>query len=89
MTSDPGVVIVTQSPGVIRYRSADREWTVRGFCDYRGDCMVRAVVHGHVIADVADYRVLRELLGDRLGYHLDCPVTPGFSGCCEFVFEED
>jgi hypothetical protein len=51
--------------------------------------MVRAVVHGHVIRGIADYRVLWELLGDRLGYQLDCPVTPNFSGCCEFRFEVD
>ena len=86
-TCDPGVVIVAQGPAMVRYRNAASEWTVHGLCDQRGRCVVGTVVHGHQIRDVADYRQMRELLGDRLGFRLDCPVTPALKGCCEFRFE--
>lgn len=87
-TVDPGVVIVATGPTMVRYRADDgREWTVHGLCDQRGECVVGSVVHGHTVRDRDDYRQLRELLGDRLGFRLDCPVTPAFDGCCDFRFE--
>ena len=88
MTCDPDVTIVASGPAMVRYRSEGREWTVRGLCDQRGDCVIGSVVHGHQVRDRADYLALFELLGDRLGFRLDCPVTPTFKGCCEFRFEE-
>jgi hypothetical protein len=87
-TCDPGVVIVNQGPGMVRYRAADgKEWTVHGICDQRGWCVVGAIVHGWQVRDIADYRGLFDLLGDRLGFRLDCPVAPSAKGCCEFRFE--
>lgn len=89
ITADPGVVIVATGPAMVRYRAADgSEWVVHGLCDQRGDCVIGSVVHGHQVRDRDDYRGLRELLGDRLGFRLDCPVTPSFKGCCPFRFEE-
>lgn len=89
ITIDPGVVIIDHGPAMIRYRSTEgREWTVHGICDQRGWCVIGARVHGWRVRDLADYRGLWELLGDRLGFRLDCPVAPGFAGCCPFRFEE-
>lgn len=88
-TCDPDVFIVDQSVASVRYRRTNGvEWTVDGLCDQRGWCVVGAVVHGHQIRDLKDYRALFDLLGDRLGFRLDCPVTVDFKGCCPFRFEE-
>mgnify|MGYP001566593262 CR=1 FL=1 len=73
-TYDPDVFIEEERVGYVRYHrvSDGRRWEVWGVCDYRGDCIVGAV---------------DPPLGPREG-RLDVPVTPEFSGCCEFRFVE-
>ena len=73
-TSDPDVLIEEERKGYVRYRSIStgRRWEVIGICDYRGHCIEGAV---------------NPLLGPR-ETRLDVPVTPEFSGCCPFIFNE-
>lgn len=75
-TLDSHIVIEEQRVGYVRYRSADgRCWEVHGICDGRRDCMVGAVVDGVLIESVEQARKLPTP-------ELDCPVGPGFNGCC-------
>ena len=75
-TCDPHVLIEEQRQGYARYRRIDgRRWEIRGHCDSRRDCMVGAVVDGVLIETVEQARALPPP-------RLDCPVGPGFSGCC-------
>ncbi len=76
VTLDPHVLIEERSPGYVRYRSDDgRRWEVLGICDGNRACMVGAVVDGVLIETVEQARVLPTP-------ELDCPVGPGFRGCC-------
>lgn len=75
-TSDPDVTIEEQREGYVRYRATDgRRWEVHGACDDNRSCMVGAVVGGVVIETAEQARALPKP-------DLDCPVGPGFTGCC-------
>lgn len=76
-TLDPYVVIEEQRDGYVRYRNTEtgKRWEVHGVCDHRRDCMVGAVVDDVLIETVEQARALPTP-------DLDCPVAPGFSGCC-------
>jgi len=81
-TLDPYVWIEEQREGYIRYRRDDgARWEVHGVCDHRRDCMVGAIVDGVLIETVEQARALPRP-------ELDCPVGPGFSGCCPLQIEE-
>lgn len=81
-TLDPDVLIEAQHPGYVRYRHADgRRWEVHGVCDGNRACMVGAVVDGVLIATVEQARALSTP-------ELDCPVGPGFHGCCDLEIVE-
>ena len=76
-TVDPFVWIEEQRPGCVRYRNADGlRWEVVGVCDGNRACMVGAVVDGVLVETVEQARALPTPA-------LDCPVGPGFSGCCD------
>lgn len=83
-TADPTVVIEERSAGYIRYRNIEgRRWEVFGVCDKRGDCLVGAVI------DDEQVRTLERAHELAVAYAgLDCPITPEFSGCCEFTYRE-
>lgn len=70
-------MIEEERPGYVRYRSSSRRWEVHGVCDHRGDCLVGAVIDGEEVKTLAR---AHELAVAYTG--LDCPVGPGFSGCC-------
>jgi hypothetical protein len=75
-TLDPSVLIEEKREGYVRYRRADGlRWEVHGTCDGRRDCMVGAVVDGVLIETPEQARALP-------APELDCPVGPGFTGCC-------
>ncbi len=75
-TVDPHVLIEEQHRGYVRYRADDgRRWEVRGVCDGNRACMVGAVVDGVLVETVEQARALSTP-------ELDCPVGPGFAGCC-------
>jgi hypothetical protein len=81
-TIDPHVWIEEQFEAYVRYRADDgRCWEVHGVCDHNRACMVGAVVDGALIESVAQARALPRP-------KLDCPVGPGFSGCCELKVAE-
>lgn len=76
-TSDSHVRIEEQQTGYVRYRSDNgRRWEVMGECDGNRACMVGAVVDGVLIETVEQARALPTP-------ELDCPVGPGFHGCCD------
>ena len=76
-TVDPYVFIEEQRDGYVRYRNTDgRRWEVHGVCDGRRACMVGAVVDGVLIETIEQAKALPSP-------ELDCPVGPGFSGCCD------
>lgn len=75
-TSDPSVFIEERREGYVRYRSTDgRRWEVHGICDHRRDCLLGVVVDGVLIETIEQARALPKP-------DLDCPVGPGFHGCC-------
>lgn len=75
-TIDPHVLIEERRDGYVRYRGDDgRRWEVYGWCDGNRACMVGAVVDGHKIETMEEAHALPAL-------SLDCPVGPGFKGCC-------
>lgn len=79
---DPHILIEERHLGHVRYRCDDgRRWEVRGVCDGRRDCMVGAVVDGVLIETAGQARMLPTPM-------LDCPVGPGFSGCCPLKVTE-
>lgn len=81
-TLDPHIVIEEQSLGYVRYRCDDgRRWAVHGVCDHNRACMVGAVVDGVLVETVEQARSLPTP-------ELDCPVGPGFSGCCDLRIVE-
>lgn len=81
-TCDPDILIEEQRLAYIRYRHADgRRWAVHGVCDHRRVCVVGAVVDGVLIETVEQARSLPTP-------ELDCPVGPGFKGCCPLRIEE-
>lgn len=84
-TSDPGILIEERREGYVRYRNVEsgRRWEVHGECVGLGHCIVGAVVDGE---EVRTLERARELWAQ--GFPLDSPVTPEFSGCCEFRFVE-
>lgn len=88
-TADPDVVLEASGPGYWRYRSisTDRRWEVRGFCDYRGHCLIGAVLDDGTV--IVDRETLDRLSAERgrLVSDLDVPVLPEFSGCCPLVGE--
>lgn len=76
-TGDPYILIEEQRYGYVRYCNTEGlRWEVHGVCDHRRHCMVGAVVNGQEICSVEEARTLPSP-------DLDCPVGPGFSGCCE------
>lgn len=75
-TLDPHIFIEDQREGYTRYRNVDGlRWEVVGVCDHRRDCMVGALVDGVLIETAEQARALPTP-------QLDCPVGPGFKGCC-------
>lgn len=82
VTADPNIVIEEKREGYVRYRRMDgARWEVHGICDDNRACMVGAIVDGKLIETVEQARALPTP-------ELDCPVAPGFSGCCPLeVFE--
>jgi len=65
----------------VRYANTDGlRWEVVGVCDHNRACMVGAVVDGKLVETVEQARALPTL-------ELDCPVGPGFSGCCDLRIE--
>lgn len=86
ITADPNVLIEEEGDGWVRYfRITDgRRWEVHGKCDYRGHCLVGAVINGVMVRDLEH---LKEL-GDRPDSKLDNPVSPEFKGCCPFTYVE-
>jgi len=93
-TADDTVRIEEQSPGYVRYQANDgRRWEVRGVCDYRGDCLIGAVISTLTgMVEITSHDHLEELkaeLGvERLQSEMDVPVGPGFSGCCPLEVTE-
>lgn len=92
-TADPDVFIEERLPGYVRYNNVvdGRRWEVHGACTRLGLCMVGAVVDypgGSIeIESVAHLNKLTRQFGhERLDSELDVPITPGFSGCCEFRY---
>lgn len=78
-TCDPYVLIEEQRPGYVRYRRTDGErWEVHGVCDGNRACMVGAVIGGVLIETAEQARRLPAPT-------LDCPVAPGFHGCCDLT----
>lgn len=76
LTCDPYVVIEERREAYVRYRSTDgRRWEVHGVCDGNRACMVGAVIDGVPIETIEQAQALPTP-------ELDCPVSPGFSGCC-------
>lgn len=76
-TCDPFVFIEEQREGYVIYQALDgRRWSVSGVCDGNRACMVGAVVDGMLIETVEQAWALPTP-------ELDCPVGPGFSGCCD------
>lgn len=81
-TLDPHVVIEEQRQGYVRYRCDDgRRWSVYGICDHNRACMVGAIVDGVMVETVAQAQELPTPA-------LDCPVAPGFNGCCDLRIVE-
>lgn len=81
-TIDPHILIEEQRVSYIRYRHLDgRRWEVHGACDDNRACMVGAIVDGVLIETVEQARSLP-------APELDCPVGPGFSGCCPLKIVE-
>jgi hypothetical protein len=81
VTLDPSVFIEEQRAGYTRYRSTGGlRWEVVGVCDHNRACMIGAVVDGVLIETVEQARTLPAPL-------LDCPVGPGFKGCCDLRIE--
>ena len=75
-TVDPHVLIEEQRVGYVRYRRDDGlRWEVSGICDGRLDCMIGAVVDGIKIKTIEQAQALKKP-------EFDCPVAPGFRGCC-------
>ncbi len=74
---EPAVWIEAQHHGYIRYWNSvsGQRTEVRGVCDRRLDCMVGAVVDGVLVETVEQAKKLPKPV-------LDCPVGPGFRGCC-------
>jgi hypothetical protein len=80
-TTDPHVLIEERRDGYTRYRNAGGlRWEVVGVCDHNRACMVGAVVGGVLVETVEQARALPTPA-------LDCPVGPGFSGCCDLRIE--
>ena len=80
VTADPTTFIEERRPGYTRYvNTGGLRWEVAGVCDHNRACMVGAVVDGHEILTVEEARASPTP-------ELDCPVTPGFSGCCPFAY---
>ena len=85
-TQDPDVVIEERRQGYIRYRSLStgRRWEVIGECVGLAHCIVGAIVDGKEIETLEEARkIWREY-----DFPLDSPITPEFTGCCEFEFRE-
>jgi hypothetical protein len=62
---------------------------VTGVCDRRGDCLIGAFIDGETVRDKAHLVQICARLGtDRPDSPFDVPVTPEFTGCCPFKFEE-
>lgn len=82
-TLDPLVVIEEQRAGYVRYRNTKTgaRWEVSGVCDGNRACMVGAVVDGVLIETAEQARALPTP-------DLDCPVAPGFRGCCPLEVAE-
>lgn len=81
-TLDPHIVIEEQSSGYVRYRRSDGyRWEVHGVCAHNRKCMVGAIVAGVLVETVEQARALPTPM-------LDCPVGPGFKGCCDLRIEE-
>jgi hypothetical protein len=84
-TFDASVCIEDRRPGYIRYvQTSGRRWEVFGECVKLGYCMVGGIFDG----------VKLLTLDDAIGFiethpfDLDVPITPQFSGCCPFTFNE-
>lgn len=86
-THDPETFIEYQEGNVtIYYRPSDGlRWKVTGSCDFRGHCMVGAVIDGTVIESVEHLNTLAQ--GKRIESELDVPIGPKFEGCCPFEIE--
>ena len=95
-TADPYIFIEEQSAGYVRYwRSTDdRRWIVNGTCIQLGNCIIGSEIKDPptepvIIQDHDHIEALKLDLGvSRLGSQMDTPVTPEFTGCCPFTFEE-
>jgi predicted methyltransferase len=85
LTADPYVVIEERRDSYVRYRRTDgRRWEVLGDCTGLGYCMVGAVVNGREIATLGE----AVMLITESPLELDVPITPEFTGCCSFIFNE-
>lgn len=83
-TCDSTVWIEEQRVGYVRYRSiTGRRWEVHGVCDKRANCLVGAVIDGEHITTIERAKELALLYTG-----LDSPVTPEFTGCCQFTYVE-
>lgn len=91
-TVDPFVFIEEQRPGFVVYRQLDdqgvvvRRWSVSGYCDKRGYCLLGAVIDGKEVTheDIIEGRMKNK----RLQSEMDVPITPEFKDCCPFEYEE-
>lgn len=87
-TSAANVKLEEQRPAYRRYRHANRRWEVHGECDYRGDCLIGAVIENErgepeQVRDHQHIAELQERLGRfRIDSELDVPVAPEFDTCC-------
>ena len=89
-TQDPTVVIEDSGDGWVSYHRTDGvRWVVYGKCVGVGNCIIGSVIDVHgtptVVRDHDHLKELRIELGANLGYELDCPVAPGFTGCCPLM----
>jgi hypothetical protein len=82
-TQDPHVLIEEQRTGYVRYRRDDGyRWEAYGECIGLAHCIVGAVIDG---VEVQTLKEATEIWGTR-DFGADCPILPGFDGCCPFTF---
>lgn len=93
-TSDRTVWIEEKRPGYTRYINQDgRRWEVHGECIRLGYCLIGARIETpqgpEEVRSLGHLKELQRRLGKyRIDSEMDVPVTPEFTGCCEFTYVE-
>lgn len=83
-TCDPDILIEEQRPGYVRYRHSNGwRWEVHGVCDRRAHCVVGMLIGGKLVETLDEAKALADAYAGP-----DCPVLPGFKGCCPLEIVE-